>query len=342
MAFACRPRVIVLDEPTTGLDVTTQAHVLNTVRELTAAAPRRRRSTSATTWRWWQRWPTRVAVMYAGRVVEVGPSEELFNAPAHPYTRRLIAAIPHISGKRQLAGIPGRAPSPGSRPKGCFFAPRCGWKMDDCRAELPPLRDVAAAHSVRCIRAEEVMAEREPARRRRRCRPTEVPAETAVLSLRRRARRLRRPHGAARHQPRAGAAGVPGAGGRVGLGQDHAGALDRRAPPRAPGRDAAERRAAGGVVARRARARPGARSSTSSRTPTARSTRAARSARSCRSRWSCSAPPAAASATSKVGDDAGAGVADGRLRRRATPTSCPAASASGWRSRGRWCASRRC
>jgi peptide/nickel transport system ATP-binding protein len=182
MAFACRPPVIVLDEPTTGLDVTTQAHVLNTVRDLT----RLHRSAAlyvshdlavvATL-------ATRVAVMYAGRVVEVGPSEDLFNAPAHPYTRRLIAAIPHISGKRQLAGIPGRAPSPGSRPKGCFFAPRCGWKVDGCLAELPPLHEVGPTRSVRCIRAEEVMAESGlpsgdtlPA--------TEVPAAAAVLSLR--------------------------------------------------------------------------------------------------------------------------------------------------------------
>ncbi|HEX2588693.1 MAG TPA: ABC transporter ATP-binding protein [Gaiellales bacterium] len=158
MAFACRPPVIVLDEPTTGLDVTTQAHVLNTVRELTvlhrsaALYVTHDLAVVATL-------ANRVAVMYAGRVVEVGPAEALFNAPAHPYTRRLIGAIPHISGKRQLAGIPGRAPSPGSRPKGCFFAARCAWKIDACTAELPPLRQVATAHNVRCIRAEEVMAE---------------------------------------------------------------------------------------------------------------------------------------------------------------------------------------
>ncbi|HET6850351.1 MAG TPA: ABC transporter ATP-binding protein [Gaiellales bacterium] len=158
MAFACRPPVIVLDEPTTGLDVTTQAHVLNTVRELTelhrsaALYVTHDLAVVATL-------ATRVAVMYAGRVVEVGPSDDLFNAPAHPYTRRLIGAIPHISGKRQLAGIPGRAPSPGSRPKGCFFAARCLWKIDACTTELPPLRQVAPAHAVRCIRADEVMAE---------------------------------------------------------------------------------------------------------------------------------------------------------------------------------------
>ncbi|MDX6496570.1 MAG: peptide/nickel transport system ATP-binding protein ddpF [Gaiellales bacterium] len=158
MAFACRPRVIVLDEPTTGLDVTTQAHVLNSVRDLTelhrAAALYVSHDLAVVA-----TLATRVAVMYAGRVVELGPSQELFETPSHPYTRRLIGAIPHISGKRQLAGIPGRAPSPGNRPKGCFFAPRCSWKIDQCTVELPPLRSVSNGHLARCIRAEEVRAE---------------------------------------------------------------------------------------------------------------------------------------------------------------------------------------
>jgi peptide/nickel transport system ATP-binding protein len=158
MAFACRPRVIVLDEPTTGLDVTTQAHVLNTVRELTtlhrAAALYVSHDLAVVA-----TLATRVAVMYAGRIVELGPSQELFDAPSHPYTRRLIGAIPHISGKRQLSSIPGRAPSPGSRPKGCFFAPRCSWRIDQCTAELPPLRVVSDSHLARCIRAEEVRSQ---------------------------------------------------------------------------------------------------------------------------------------------------------------------------------------
>jgi peptide/nickel transport system ATP-binding protein len=158
MAFACRPRVIVLDEPTTGLDVTTQAHVLNTVRELTqlhrtaALYVSHDLAVVATL-------AGRVAVMYAGRAVEIGPSDELFRASAHPYTRRLIAAIPHITGKRQLAGIPGRAPSPGGRPVGCSFAPRCSWRIDACSAELPPLAPVGEAHVVRCLRAIEVRGE---------------------------------------------------------------------------------------------------------------------------------------------------------------------------------------
>ena len=158
MAFACRPRVIVLDEPTTGLDVTTQAHVLRTVRELAAmhgvAALYVSHDLAVVA-----ALASRVAVMYAGRIVELGPAEELFRAAAHPYTRRLVAAIPHLAGRRALAGIPGRAPAPGRRPPGCPFAPRCSFAQPACDEAMPQLRVVASAHSVRCIRAEEVLAQ---------------------------------------------------------------------------------------------------------------------------------------------------------------------------------------
>jgi oligopeptide/dipeptide ABC transporter ATP-binding protein len=158
MAFACRPRVIVLDEPTTGLDVTTQAHVLGTVRELAAlhgAAALYVSHDLAVV----GTLAARVAVMYAGRIVELGSAEELFTAAAHPYTRRLVAAIPHISGRRALVGIPGRAPSPGSRPHGCFFAPRCTYVQPACEEALPDLRMVGDHHAVRCIRAEVVLGQ---------------------------------------------------------------------------------------------------------------------------------------------------------------------------------------
>ena len=159
MAFACRPRLIVLDEPTTGLDVTTQAHVLDTVRELAAAHHVAALYVShdlavvGTL-------ATRTAVMYAGRIVELGPTAELFANASHPYTRRLVQAIPHLSGRRDLVGIPGRAPSPGSaaraaapsRPR-CTFAdrrlPRRG--ASRCASSRPSLW-------VKCIRAEEVRA----------------------------------------------------------------------------------------------------------------------------------------------------------------------------------------
>jgi peptide/nickel transport system ATP-binding protein len=158
MAFACRPRVIVLDEPTTGLDVTTQAHVLDTVRDLAAAHSVAALYVShdlavvGTL-------AARVAVMYAGRIVELAPADELFRTAAHPYTRRLVAALPHLAGRRELVGIPGRAPSPGQRPTGCSFAPRCTLVEERCTVAMPELRLIAATHSARCVNAELVRAQ---------------------------------------------------------------------------------------------------------------------------------------------------------------------------------------
>ena len=132
MAFANRPRLIVLDEPTTGLDVTTQAHVLSTVRELAtlhdvaALYVSHDLAVVATLAR-------QVAVMYAGRVVEIGGADELFTSAGHPYTRRLVGAIPRLTGGRSLVGIPGHAVSPGRRPPGCSFAPRCTLRIDRVR-----------------------------------------------------------------------------------------------------------------------------------------------------------------------------------------------------------------
>ncbi len=158
MAFANRPRLIVLDEPTTGLDVTTQAHVLSTVRELAtlhdvaALYVSHDLAVVATL-------AERVAVMYAGRVVEIGGAEELFRSAAHPYTRRLVGAIPRLTGGRSLVGIPGHAVSPGRRPPGCSFAPRCTLRIDQCEQAMPPLLPVGPGHAVRCIRAELVLSE---------------------------------------------------------------------------------------------------------------------------------------------------------------------------------------
>jgi peptide/nickel transport system ATP-binding protein len=157
MAFACRPRVIVLDEPTTGLDVTTQAHVLGTVRDLAlahqAAALYVSHDLAVV-----GSLAARVAVMYAGRIVELAPADDLFHAAAHPYTRRLVAAVPHLEGRRNLVGIPGRAPSPGQRPAGCSFALRCTMVKEECTVAMPQLRVVAEAHSSRCLFAEQVRA----------------------------------------------------------------------------------------------------------------------------------------------------------------------------------------
>ena len=249
MAFACRPRLIVLDEPTTGLDVTTQAHVLGTVRELAAAHHVAALYVShdlavvGTL-------ATRTAVMYAGRIVELGPTAELFANASHPYTRRLVQAIPHLSGRRDLVGIPGRAPSPGARPSGCTFAPRCTFVLDACRAEEPRLRELAPDLWVKCIRAEEVRATRRlalgPARGARRAGRDQRRRALARPRL----RRLRRGHGRARRQPAARPARVPRAGRRVRVGQDHAGPLDRRPAPRPLRPDLAARRSRSPTAAR--------------------------------------------------------------------------------------------
>ena len=180
MAFANRPRLIVLDEPTTGLDVTTQAHVLETVRQLAklhdSAALYVSHDLAVVA-----ALADRVAVMYAGRLVEMGTAETLFASAGHPYTRRLIGAIPRLRGGRSLVGIPGRAASPGPRPPGCSFAPRCSMRVEECETAMPALRPVGPDHLVRCIRAEEVLAQEQ----RRIGDPIDMPAaeDLAVVRL---------------------------------------------------------------------------------------------------------------------------------------------------------------
>jgi peptide/nickel transport system ATP-binding protein len=182
MAFACRPRVIVLDEPTTGLDVTTQAHVLRTVRDLcdahgvAALYVSHDLAVVATL-------ADRVAVMYAGRLIEIGPERVLFQSSAHPYTRRLIEAIPEMSGEHALEGIPGTAPRPSHRPDGCFFAPRCTFAVDECRTEFPAVARLSEKHEVRCHRHVEVLAE---SARERRPAAAKEPADRSeeLLTLR--------------------------------------------------------------------------------------------------------------------------------------------------------------
>ncbi len=155
MAFSNRPKVIVLDEPTTALDVTTQAHVLDTIRDLTksygVAALYITHDLAVVS-----NLADRIAVMYAGRVVEIGTRDELFAAGHHPYTRKLLASIPDITGERALRGIPGWAPRPGQRPDGCAFTPRCDWAVDRCHEEFPPVEETSPGRRVRCWRWKEV------------------------------------------------------------------------------------------------------------------------------------------------------------------------------------------
>ena len=159
MAFANRPKVIVLDEPTTALDVTTQAHVLET-------RPRPHASSYGVAALYITHdlavvanLADRIAVMYAGKVVEIGTRDELFDQGHHPYTRKLLASIPDITGERALRGIPGWAPRPGQRPPGCAFTPRCDWAVDKCSEQFPPVEDVSPGHRVRCWRYKEVGAQ---------------------------------------------------------------------------------------------------------------------------------------------------------------------------------------
>jgi peptide/nickel transport system ATP-binding protein len=181
MAFANRPAVIVCDEPTTGLDVTTQARVLETVRELCrshrVAALYVTHDLAVVA-----ELADRVAVMYAGRIVESGPREKIFGAPAHPYTRRLLRAVPDIAGKRTVVGIPGYAALPGRRPQGCFFHPRCDFARDDCRAAFPPVSEHGVAHHVRCYHVDDVV--RAPAPEGAGQASRRAAGEGAVLSVR--------------------------------------------------------------------------------------------------------------------------------------------------------------
>jgi peptide/nickel transport system ATP-binding protein len=161
MAFANRPKVIVCDEPTTGLDVTTQSRVLETVRDLCrshrVAALYVTHDLAVIA-----ELADRVAVMYAGRIVESGPRERIFAAPRHPYTRRLLRAVPDIAGKRTVVGIPGRAALPGNRPQGCFFHPRCPLADDQSRSAFPPVSDLGGGHTVRCFHHDAAAQHPEP------------------------------------------------------------------------------------------------------------------------------------------------------------------------------------
>ena len=166
MAFGCRPKVIVCDEPTTGLDVTTQAQVLETIRALCrtyhVAALYVSHDLAVIS-----SLVDRVAVMYSGRIVETGSRQQLFDNPRQPYTRRLLLAVPDLRGQREPVGIPGHAPAPGHRPVGCFFAPRCPLVADDCRQLFPSPTEVEPGHSVCCYHAAQVDAVVASATRRR-------------------------------------------------------------------------------------------------------------------------------------------------------------------------------
>jgi peptide/nickel transport system ATP-binding protein len=153
MAMGCRPDLLIADEPTTALDVTIQAQILDLMKGL-----RREHGTAILLITHDMgviaRMADRVVVMYAGEVAEVGPLRELFTRPAHPYTRLLLAAMPTARQRTErLAVIPGLMPAPGAMPPGCRFHPRCPDAISACRTGDPPTVVVAEGRLARCLRA---------------------------------------------------------------------------------------------------------------------------------------------------------------------------------------------
>jgi len=150
MALAGPPRLLIADEPTTSLDLTIQAQYLRLLKEL---QQRHRFAMIFVTHNLGivARTCDRVAVMYAGRIIETGPVRRIFTAPAHPYTRALLDSIPRFGARRErLTAVAGQPPDLATLPPGCAFAPRCPTAIDRCRVEAPPESSVAAGHTTRC------------------------------------------------------------------------------------------------------------------------------------------------------------------------------------------------
>ena len=150
IAIACRPRLLIADEPTTALDVTIQAQILELLRDLRAELGMAVMLISHDLGVIAE-FARRVIVMYAGRVVEDAPVDVLFRRPLHPYTEGLMASVPAIEGEMaRLYSIPGRIPDPDEAVAGCRFGPRCGYAEPVCRAAVPDLVAVDGDHRVRC------------------------------------------------------------------------------------------------------------------------------------------------------------------------------------------------
>ena len=153
MALAGRPELLVADEPTTALDVTIQAQILELLgalrRDLGMALVLISHDLGVVA-----DTCERVAVMYAGRIVEAAATARLFAAPAHPYTQGLLGALPPVDGpRRPLAAIPGGVPEPWAMPPGCAFAPRCPRRLPACTEGLPAAVALGPQHSAACLRA---------------------------------------------------------------------------------------------------------------------------------------------------------------------------------------------
>jgi oligopeptide/dipeptide ABC transporter ATP-binding protein len=150
IALSCQPRLLIADEPTTSLDVTIQAQYMELLREI---QERFQISIIFITHDFGIVAATahRVAVMYAGKIVEMGTTEEIFDSPAHPYTEALLRCVPRSDRlEGRLVDIPGQPPDLASLPSGCSFAPRCPKAMDRCWEAYPPEVEVSPGHVTKC------------------------------------------------------------------------------------------------------------------------------------------------------------------------------------------------
>jgi oligopeptide/dipeptide ABC transporter ATP-binding protein len=149
MAIAAHPKLLIADEPTTALDVTVQKQILELLdrlrRELKLGLLFISHDLGVVA-----QVADRVAVMYAGRIVETGPVAEVLRTPRHPYTQGLLAASLSLE-KRKLTPIPGTVPQLTALPPGCAFEPRCGLRREDCRVAVPELRQASDGHAARCV-----------------------------------------------------------------------------------------------------------------------------------------------------------------------------------------------
>ena len=156
MALACKPNLLIADEPTTALDVTIQAQIMKLIRdlkeEMNMALILITHDMGVVA-----EMAERVIVMYAGNAVEEADVKTLFKSPLHPYTQGLLESIPRLEdeGKEDLKVIDGSVPGLHDMPKGCRFSPRCAYCTGHCTEELPPLVDVGGGHKVRCFKAME-------------------------------------------------------------------------------------------------------------------------------------------------------------------------------------------
>jgi len=149
MALALNPPLVIADEPTTALDVVVQAQIMNLLKRLKKEYGMSMILISHDL-ALIAEIADKVAIMYAGKIVEIGTAEQIYNSPKHPYTQGLIRSVPRLRGAKRLEWIPGQPPDLRNPPPGCRFAPRCPYAMDRCRREEPPMVEVEPGHWVAC------------------------------------------------------------------------------------------------------------------------------------------------------------------------------------------------